>query len=88
MAFHFGLDTFGGPIVLAIVVIWVLFWKGFSLWHSARNGQNYWFIALLVVNSIGLLGIVYLFFFRKDRKKIDIFGRNRSKVRRSRKKRK
>ncbi len=42
------------------LLIWSLFWKGLALWRSARSGQKYWFIALLVVNTVGVLEIIYL----------------------------
>lgn len=45
--------------------IWVIFWKAWSLWQSARNEQKIWFGALLVINTAGLLEIVYLLFFQK-----------------------
>jgi len=38
-------------------------WKGFALWRAARAGQSAWFVALLIVNSAGLLEIAYLVFF-------------------------
>lgn len=47
------------PVVAALVV-WSVLWKGFALWHAARNGQRNWFIALLVVNTVGILEMVYL----------------------------
>ena len=34
--------------------------KGFALWKSAKKGQRVWFIALLVVNSAGILPLIYL----------------------------
>ena len=49
-----------GPTLL-LVIVWSLFWKGLALWHSARKGQPWWFLALLVVNTAGILEIVYLF---------------------------
>lgn len=53
----------GHPVVLAAVVIWSLIWKGLALWRAARAQQAAWFVALLVVNTAGLLEIVYLLFF-------------------------
>jgi hypothetical protein len=47
------------------LVIWSLFWKGLALWHAARRGQYWWFLILLVVNTLGILEIVYLFFVAK-----------------------
>lgn len=51
------------PIVLAIAV-WTILLKGFSLWYAARAGQKWWFIAILVVNTLGILEIIYLIWFR------------------------
>ena len=67
------------PAFLITITVWTLFWKGVSLWHSARNKQKYWFIALLIINTVGLLEVLYLFFFRADRKKKSIFGRKKTK---------
>ncbi len=70
--FGFGGFGFETEIVLlfiawAFVFVWALFWKGVALWHAGRNGQWGWFIALLLINTVGVLEIVYAFFFRKDR---------------------
>ena len=46
---------------LLILVLWSLFWKGLALWHSARAGKFAWFTVLLVINTIGILEIIYLF---------------------------
>lgn len=48
------------PGVLVLIVVWTLVWKGLALWRAARAGQTGWFIVLLVVNTVGLLEIVYL----------------------------
>jgi Family of unknown function (DUF5652) len=49
-----------GPI-LVVVVLWSIFWKGLALWHSGRRGQPWWFLILLVINTFGILEIIYLF---------------------------
>jgi len=46
-------------------VLWSLVWKGLGLWHAARRGEPVWFIILLLVNTLGILEIVYLFFIAK-----------------------
>ncbi|MCF7836385.1 DUF5652 family protein [Candidatus Gracilibacteria bacterium] len=48
------------PFII-LLVIWSLFWKGLALWHAGRRGQPWWFVILLVVNTVGILEIVYLF---------------------------
>jgi hypothetical protein len=50
------------PGVLPLIVIWTLVWKGLALWRAARAGQTGWFVVLLVVNTLGILEIVYLVF--------------------------
>jgi hypothetical protein len=48
---------------------WSLTWKGFALWRAGRNKQLYWFIALLVLNTAGILPILYLTLFQTKPKK-------------------
>ncbi|MFH1780598.1 MAG: DUF5652 family protein [Candidatus Nealsonbacteria bacterium] len=54
---------------LYMLLLWVLPWKGVALWKAAKNGQKKWFIALLVVNTMALLEIIYIFYFSKKREK-------------------
>jgi hypothetical protein len=42
------------------VIIWSVVWKGLALWKSAREGSKVWFVVLLVVNTLGILEILYL----------------------------
>jgi hypothetical protein len=53
-------------IIIAVLVISLIL-KGFSLWYSARNNQKNWFIALLLINTFGILEAIYLLFFRKEK---------------------
>jgi len=55
-------------IGLIALIVWSVFWKGLALWHSAINRQKYWFVFLLVVNTAGILEIIYLKFFQKKKK--------------------
>jgi len=54
-------------------IIWTLVWKGIALWIAARKGSKTWFIALLVLNTLTILEILYVFYFsKKDTfKKVD-----------------
>ena len=56
------------PVIL-VVALWTIVLKGYALWHAARGGQKWWFIALLVINTIGILEIVYLIWFRPGARK-------------------
>ena len=56
------------PGLLTLLAIWSVFWKGLALWRSARKTSKYWFVALLVINTLGILEILYLFVFSKPEK--------------------
>lgn len=49
------------PWVIWLAIIWTLPWKGTALWKSARAKHLSWFIILLIVNTLGLLEIIYIF---------------------------
>ena len=53
--------------------IWTFFWKGLALWKAARLSHKKWFVVLLIVNTTGILEIVYIYFFarKSEAKKID-----------------
>lgn len=48
------------PIFL-LAMAWSMTWKGLGLWHAAKNKAPWWFIAILLINSLGILEIIYLF---------------------------
>jgi hypothetical protein len=51
------------PILLAIVLVWSIIWKGLALWKSAQRKSKGWFVALLVINTIGIFEILYIYLF-------------------------
>jgi hypothetical protein len=51
--------------LLAGAIIWSLFWKGLALWIAAKKGNQGWFLALFVLNTLGILDIIYLFLIAK-----------------------
>ncbi len=57
------------PTLVALVIIsllvWTFIWKGLALWAAARAGHKGWFVALLLINTLGLLEILYLYVFKK-----------------------
>lgn len=55
------------PWILIVIVFWTLLWKGVALWRAARNEHAGWFIALLILNTLGILEIIYIFFFSQKR---------------------
>lgn len=47
--------------ILLIVILWTIFWKAMALWISARKNDSVWFIILMLVNTLGILEIIYIF---------------------------
>ncbi len=55
------------PLLLILAIIWVMIWKGLALWRAAERGEKIWFTVILIVNTLGLLEIIYLFFVAKPK---------------------
>ncbi len=53
--------TAAGILLLAV---WTLVWKGIALWFAGKNQQKAWFIVMLILNTAGLLPIIYLIWFK------------------------
>lgn len=53
--------------VLIIIMVWSAVWKAIALWKSARNKQLAWFVVLCIFNTMGLLEILYLAFWQKNK---------------------
>ena len=56
-----------GTLVLTVILIWSLSWKGSALWHASKQNDKFWFISLLILNTMGILEIAYLFYFSKNK---------------------
>ncbi len=76
--YNFGSNYYGagvgGPSMMygfgtgmIFLMLWSLLWKGLALWHAGRRGQEWWFVALLLINTAGILEIIYLFAILKLR---------------------
>lgn len=56
--------------IILLAALWSLPWKGVALWKAAKNNQSGWFVALLVVNTLAILEILYIFIFSKKKEQI------------------
>ena len=56
--------------VLVLLVLWTLPWKGMALWKSARLGDRWWFAALLVINTLAILEILYILVFSERKARL------------------
>ena len=48
--------------VFSILLAWCLLWKAIALWKAARRRQRVWYVVLLIINTVGILPIIYIFF--------------------------
>ena len=62
----FGFDFSG--LLFAAALVWSVTWKGLALWKASRLEHKYWFVALLVINTLGILEILYIYVFSKKAK--------------------
>ena len=60
-------NTMYGAPWLIIILVWSLVWKGLALYRAARREEKVWFVALLIINTVGILEILYLYVFGKDK---------------------
>ncbi len=54
-------------LAIVLVVVWSMVWKGIALWRAGRNAHLGWFIALFIVNTMGILEIIYIFAFSRKK---------------------
>lgn len=47
-------------ILLVIILLWDGVWKLLALWRAARHGQVTWFVLLAILNTVGILPIIYI----------------------------
>ncbi len=53
--------------VLVILIIWEAIWKGIALWKAGKGNQLGWFVCLFIFNTAGILPIIYLIWFQKNK---------------------
>jgi len=68
--------------LFVLVLIWSYVWKLLALWKSARKGSVAWFVVLALVNTVGILEILYIFVFSEMKQtKKKVIKKNRRKRR-------
>jgi uncharacterized protein (DUF983 family) len=55
-------DTISTSLLTTICVVVIIEFiiKSFALWRAARRSDKAWYIVLLVVNTAGILPLIYL----------------------------
>lgn len=55
-------------MLIGILIIWSIFWKAWGLWRAGNRKDKGWFIVLFVLNTAGILPIIYLYLTKKKKK--------------------
>jgi hypothetical protein len=69
-----------GIFIVLLIIAWEVLWKLTAMWYAGKNNSKAWFVALAVINTIGILPILYLIFytdFFKSTKKVRARARRR-----------
>ncbi len=53
---------------IALLIIWSITWKGLALWRAAERREKLWFIFFLLVHTLGIVEMIYIFIIARDRK--------------------
>lgn len=64
MASSFGISS----NTMILVLIWAMIWKGLGLWKAARSESKGWFVAFLLIHTLGILEILYIYVFSNKKK--------------------
>jgi len=56
-----------GVLTVLFLSVWTLVWKGVALYHAGKNRQKVWFVVLLLLNDLGILSMIYLRWFQRQR---------------------
>lgn len=63
-------SIFGIPLfAFGLLALWEVIWKGVGMWYAAKNGHKGWYVFILVLNTMGILPILYLYVFGGMKKK-------------------
>lgn len=63
-------------VVLLIVAIWDIVWKLLAMWRASKRNEPVWFVLIMIINSMGIVPILYLI-FTKEPKKENVKKKNR-----------
>ena len=68
--------------LFVIITIWSAVWKILALWKSARKNSSVWFVILFIINTVGILEILYIYVFSE----MKIEKKKAKKIKRKKKK--
>lgn len=55
-------------VLIAVIALWDFVWKCLAAWKAAERKQWFAFFVILLINSIGVIPILYLLFQKYGKK--------------------
>ncbi len=53
--------------LFVLAMIWSMIWKGIALWRAGGKKDLVWFVIMFVVNTVGILEILYIYVISKEK---------------------
>ncbi|KKS14216.1 hypothetical protein A2643_02040 [Candidatus Nomurabacteria bacterium RIFCSPHIGHO2_01_FULL_39_220] len=47
-------------ILILILLLWSIAWKIYGAWTAAKHDHKKWFVAIIILNTVGILEIFYV----------------------------
>ena len=52
-------------MLLILFILWTIPWKIYALWTAVKHNHKKWFVALVILNTLSVLEIFYIFYIAK-----------------------
>jgi hypothetical protein len=52
-------------VFIVLIAAWTLPWKAVALWRAVGRREKVWFVVFLIVNTLAVLEIIYIFIITK-----------------------
>lgn len=60
------INPFSLNIIMIIVFLWTIPWKVYAVWTAVKHNHKKWFVALIILNTLAILEIFYIFYIAKN----------------------
>ena len=58
-------SPFGFGILALLLALWTIVWKVYAAWTAAKHNHKKWLVAVVILNTLGILDIIYIFYVAK-----------------------
>jgi len=58
-------NNVAAEIVIILIALWTIPWKIYAVWLSVKNKRFRWFVVLIVINTVSILELFYIFHIEK-----------------------